>query len=166
MEKMYNMTDYEKTYAEFKWEVPEYFNFSRDIIDKWAEDPEKLAMVCIDDNGNELKKTFKDLRDTSKRLASFLTKEGIRRGDVVVVILGREPEWWEILTACIRMGAIVTPGTTQLTSKDLEYRINTAEAACFITNEVIAPKLEEIWKSCPTLRTNILKSLHNFRLNI
>ena len=156
MKVVHNMTDYEKTCAEFKWEVPEYFNFSRDVIDKWAKDPEKPAMVCVDDKGNEIKRTFRDLSIASKRLASVLKREGIERGDVVIVILGREPEWWEILTACIRMGAIATPGTTQLTPKDLEYRINTAEAACFITDTKIAPKLEEVSKNCPTLRTKIL----------
>lgn len=29
--------DYEKGIEEFKMEVPERFNFSRDVIDKWAE---------------------------------------------------------------------------------------------------------------------------------
>ena len=39
----HNMTDYDKTYAEFKWEVPEYFNFAGDVIDKWATGSEQAG---------------------------------------------------------------------------------------------------------------------------
>ena len=41
----FNMTDYDAEYANFQWEVPEYYNFAGDVIDKWARDPEKLAML-------------------------------------------------------------------------------------------------------------------------
>jgi acetyl-CoA synthetase/medium-chain acyl-CoA synthetase len=63
----HNMTDYEKTYAEFRWEVPERFNFARDVIDKWAaQDPNQLAMWWVDDAGNELKRTYADFSTRSK----------------------------------------------------------------------------------------------------
>ena len=64
-----NMTDYDKEYSSFQWEVPEYFNFAGDVIDRWAEDPEKLAMLWVDDAGNEVRRTFRELSLASKRLA-------------------------------------------------------------------------------------------------
>ncbi|MBN1932577.1 MAG: AMP-binding protein [Desulfobacterales bacterium] len=156
MSRIHNMTDYDKTYAEFKWEVPDRFNFTRDILDKWAEDPNKTAMLWVDDAGNEIRKTFKELCTASKKLANFLTSQGVKRGQVVVVMLGRDLQWWEIFTACIRMGAMIAPGTTQLTPKDLQYRLNTAEAVCFITDHANAPKLEAIEDNCPTLKTKMI----------
>ncbi len=156
MRKARNMTDYEKEYAVFTWEVPGRFNFAKDIVDKWAEDPGKLAMWCVSDNGSELKRTFLDFSIASRKLANVLTRQGIRRGDVVMAILNRNPAWWEIFTACIRMGVIITPGTTQLTAKDLEYRINAAGAVCFITDNANAPKLEDVMERCPTLRNKLI----------
>ncbi len=154
---MHNMTDYEKTYAEFKWDVPEKYNFARDVIDRWAEkDPNKRAMLWVDDAGNEAERTFADISRASKQLCNALSGLGIGRGDVVAVVLGRQIAWWEIFTACLRMGAIIAPGTTQLTSKDLKYRINTAEAACFITDNANAAKLEKIEADCPTLKAKIV----------
>jgi acyl-coenzyme A synthetase/AMP-(fatty) acid ligase len=150
------MTDYEKEYASFTWKVPERFNFARDVVDRWAEDPEKLAMWCVTDNGGELKRTFLDISRASRKLANVLSRAGIKRGEVVIVILNRNPAWWEIMTACIRMGAIIIPGTTQLTAKDLEYRINAAEAACFITDTANAPKLEQVLGRCPTLKARVI----------
>jgi acyl-coenzyme A synthetase/AMP-(fatty) acid ligase len=157
MSQAHNMTDYDKTYAEFKWEVPEYFNFAGDVIDKWAnQDPNKLAMHWVNDDGLEAKRTFMDFSKNSKKLCNVLSQNGLKRGDVVIIVLGRSIEWWEVFTACIRMGAVIAPGTTQLTPKDLEYRINTSKAACFITDNGNAPKLEEVANKCPSLKCRIV----------
>ncbi|MDM8526141.1 AMP-binding protein [Desulfococcaceae bacterium HSG8] len=151
-----NMTDYDQTYKDFRWEVPGYFNFAGDVIDKWADDPGKLAMLWVDDACTEIKKTFSDLSRASKKLANLLTSQGVKKNDVVMLVLPRNVEWWETFTACIRMGAVVAPETTLLTSKDLEYRANTAEAVCIITNSDIAERFDEVADKCPTVRTRIV----------
>ncbi len=156
MSQTHNMTDYETTYREFRWEVPETFNFAGDVIDKWAEDPDKLAMWWVDDAGTEIKKTFRDVSVASRKLANVLAENGVKQGDVVMVILPRNVEWWETFTACIRMGALIAPGTSQLTAKDLEYRANTAQAACIITNPEIAGKFDEVTAKCPTVSARIV----------
>ncbi|OQY01028.1 MAG: acyl-CoA synthetase [Desulfobacteraceae bacterium 4572_130] len=156
MSQAFNMTNYEKEYNDFKWNISEYFNFASDVIDKWAKDPEKLAMLWVDDDGNKQEKTFLDFSISSKKLANVLTASGVKRDDLVIVMLGRDIEWWEIFSACIRMGALISPGTTQLTSKDIEYRIKTAEAVCFITDNANASKFEEIEKNCPTIKSKII----------
>ena len=43
-----NMQDYEETYASFQLDVPEFYNFAFDVVDKWAEDRTKLALLTID----------------------------------------------------------------------------------------------------------------------
>ncbi|WP_041283239.1 AMP-binding protein [Desulfofundulus kuznetsovii] len=150
------MVDYDKTYAEFKWEKPEYFNFARDVIDKWARDPNKLAMLWVDDEGKEVRKTFLDFSRASKRAANVLREQGVKQGDVVVVILPRLIEWWEINLACLRLGAVISPGTTQLTAKDIKYRLETAEAVCVITDNDNAPKVDEVVGECPTVKSRII----------
>ena len=154
--QVHNMTDYEKEYAEFKWDLPEYFNFAGEVIDKWARDPEKLAMLWVDDAGLSEKRTFAQLSASSKKLANVLAQQGVERGDVVIVILPRNIEWWETFTACIRMGAVIAPGTTQLTSKDIEYRANKAEAVCVITNNALAASFDKVAHSCPTVKAKIV----------
>jgi hypothetical protein len=51
-----NMTDYEKARGEFELEVPEYFNFGFDVVDRWAEDRTKLALAVAGEMGEELEK--------------------------------------------------------------------------------------------------------------
>lgn len=151
---MANMVDYDKTYAEFKFSVPEYFNFASDVFDKW--EPSSLAMYWVDDDGNEEKRTFGELTAASNRTANMLKSLGVKKGDVVVVILARLIEWWEINLACLRLGAVISPGTTQLTSKDIKYRFEAAEAACIITDSANAPKVDAVRAECPMVKSFVI----------
>ena len=149
--------DYQELCASFKWDRPTHYNFATDVIDRWANaDPDKLAIFWIDDNANQKTRSFSEISSHSKRLANGLKSAGVERGDVVILMLGREIEWWEAFTAALRMGTIISPGTSQLSSKDLAYRINAASATTIITNEANANKVEEIQSSCPKLHTKLL----------
>jgi acetyl-CoA synthetase/medium-chain acyl-CoA synthetase len=150
------MTDYDKTYKEFKIDVPEYYNFAGDMLDKWAQDPAKLAMWWVDDDGNEVKKTFADLCAESRKVCNMLADKGVKKGDVVILILPRFIEWWVINIACLRMGAVISPGTTQLTSKDIKFRFEASDAVCIITDNAIAPKVDEVIDQCPGVKTRIM----------
>jgi len=153
----HNMNNYEETRSAFTWKRPEYFNFAGDVIDKWAsQEPTNTAMLWTDDDGNDQQRTFTQVSHISKRLANVLTGTGVKPGDVVVAILGRNIEWWDIFTACLRMGAVISPGTTQLSPKDLKYRINAAQAVCVITDEDNAPKMDEIYNDCASLKARII----------
>lgn len=151
---MANMMDYDKTYAEFTFNVPEYFNFAGDVFDQW--DPNSLAMYWVDDDENVEKRTFGDLTAASNRTANMLKSLGVKKGDVVVVILARLIEWWEINLACLRLGAVISPGTTQLTSKDIKYRFEAAEAACIITDGANAPKVDAVRAECPMVKSFVI----------
>ena len=153
----HNMIHYEETCASFEWERPENYNFAQDVIDHWANrDPKKQALFWVDDAGNEETRTFQEISSNSKKLCNALFKAGVQRGDTIILILGREISWWEIFTAALRMGSIISPGTTQLSSKDIEYRIQAAAATCIITNSANSEKVEKIALNCPSLTTKLL----------
>lgn len=150
------ITNYEQARADFTWDPPARFNFARDVIDRWGEDAARLAIRWVDDDGNEKELSYAGLAGRSRRFANALAAAGVQRGDTVVVMLGRNLEWWEILTACLRMGAVASPGTTQLSPKDIAYRMNAAKATCFITDPANAAKLDQVAAECPTLKARIL----------
>ncbi len=142
-----NAGDFEDERGDFRLEVPERFNFSRDVIDRWAEDPQRRALWWIDDDGNERQWTFAELARESRKVADGLAGLGVRRGDVVLVILPRVIEWWLSSLACLRLGAVMSPGTTQLSWKDIAHRIQAAEATCVVTIPEVAPRVEEAVES-------------------
>lgn len=142
-----NATDFEDERRDYRLEVPEYFNFSRDVIDRWAEDPQRRALWWIDDHGNERQWTFAELARESRKVADGLSRLGVNRGDVVLAILPRVIEWWLASLGCFRVGAVVSPGTIQLSTKDIAHRIQAAEAACVVTIPEVAPRVEEAIES-------------------
>ena len=149
--------NYQELYDSFTWDKPSHYNFATDVIDRWAsQDEGKLAIFWIDDEDNEKTRTFSEISDYSKRLANALSSKNVRRGDVIILMLGREIEWWEAFTASLRMGAVISPGTTQLSAKDIEYRIKAASSTCIITNSANAEKIDQIESNCPSLQTKVL----------
>ncbi len=146
------MTDYETTRATFSISVPEFFNFGFDVIDTWAErDRNKLAMIWVSQNGDEKKYTFRDLKNLSNQAANILLKYGINKGDRVLVMLPRVPEWWIFAIALIKLGAVFCPCPTMLTQKDLLYRINRGGFRMVITDVENSVKVNEICAKCPSL---------------
>ncbi|HEX8825610.1 MAG TPA: AMP-binding protein [Archangium sp.] len=124
-----NMTDYEATYRDFRWERPEYFNFATDVIDHWAsERPESPALQWSDEAGHARLFNWRELKQHSLHAARFLTSLGLRRGDRVFVMMPRVPEWWFLVLGCIRAGIVFMPGTPMLTTKDIRYRLVASEA--------------------------------------
>ncbi len=144
---------YDLLYKNFKWKVPKYYNFGFDVIDKWAEDRTKLALISIDRTGKRDRyHTFRDLSVESNRFANALRKIGIKKRDRVLVILQSIPEWYIALIGMFKVGIIPMPGTVLLTAKDVEYRINRAEACMVITDMEHVDIVKGIKHKCPTLK--------------
>jgi acetyl-CoA synthetase len=155
--EIHNMPDYEETYRKFKIDVPEYFNFGFDVIDAWAnKDRNKLAMIWVNQEGEEKKFTFWDLMRLSNQITNMLIKYGVNKGDRVMIMLPRVPEWWTATIALIKRGAVYVPAPTMLTAKDLKYRINLADIKMIITSEEHADKIDEVAKECPSLTCKLM----------
>jgi len=113
--------------------IPEHFNFAYDVIDVWAHEwPEGLALLWTNDQGTEIRATFSDLKAQSDQAASYLQSLGIRRGDPVMLILKRRYEWWVIMLALHKIGAVGIPATHMLTKHDIVYRNTRASVKAII----------------------------------
>ena len=129
-------------YADFSLQVPDYYNFGFDVVDQWAQkDPLRPALLWVNQNGEEKRFTFADLKDESDHIVTILQDQGIGRGDRVLIILPRIPEWWFFIVALIKLGAVYSPAPTMLTPKDISYRLSTGGFRLVITNKENAPKV-------------------------
>jgi len=153
-----NIENYDNFYKNFRWEVPEYYNFAYDVVDKHAkENGDKTALISVDHNGeNPIKHTFSDLSGLSNKFANVLKKYGVKKGDRVFIMLPRIPEWYITVLGCMKAEAIFMPTPTLSMPKDIEYRINQAEASIAITNSEFTSRVDEVREKCPTLKHCIL----------
>jgi acetyl-CoA synthetase len=144
---------YEELYKKFKWDIPKHYNFGFDVIDKWAEDRTKLALISIDRSGKRDRyHTFRDLSVESNRYTNALRRIGIQKGDRVLVVLQSIPEWYIALIGMFKLGVVPMPGTVLLTAKDVEYRVNRAGARMIFTDLAHADIVDGIKSKCPSLK--------------
>lgn len=125
-----NQHDYEEN---LEFIVPENFNFAYDVIDAWAEEePDKLAMLWTNSDGECRRYTFGQLKEISDHTAAYFQSLGIGRGDMVMLILKRRCEFWFSMLALHKLGAVAIPATHMLTSHDIQYRVERAGIKCIV----------------------------------
>ena len=125
---------YDDFYKNYCCNVPDDFNFAYDVVDEWARlQPEKLALLWTDDAEVVKSFTFTEIKRLSDKAANALLSLGVKKGDVVKLILKQRPGVWVLMCALSKIGAICIPGTYQLTAKDLDYRCNIANVKLLIT---------------------------------
>uniref|UniRef100_A0A8C4M5G4 medium-chain acyl-CoA ligase n=1 Tax=Equus asinus asinus TaxID=83772 RepID=A0A8C4M5G4_EQUAS len=121
--------------------------------------PPNPAFWWVDGMGAEVKWSFEELGVQSRKAANVLGGVcGLQPGDRMMLVLPRLPEWWLVSVACMRTGAVMIPGVSQLTEKDLKYRLQASRAKSIITSDSLAPRVEAISADCPSLQTKLLVS--------
>ncbi len=155
---MANMTNYAETRANFVLDVPDRYNFVRNVMHvRSNETPDKVALIGIDPDGTTINRyTFAELVNLSHRTAHLLREQGIEAGDKVFVQLPRIVEWYATILGCIQIGAVPMPATTQLTGKDQQYRINRSGAVAAICDADGADRLDTIRSQCPTITSTMV----------
>lgn len=145
--------DYDDFKKNCRLKTKKDFNFAYDVIDKYVSDfPGKRALVWINDEGEEKTFTFDDISRKSQKAANWLVSKGIKKGDTVMLILRRRYEWWILMPALHRIGAIVIPATDQLLQSDIEYRTNAADVKMIISYDNLDIQTE-IEKAMPKSKT-------------
>ena len=145
--------------SKYRLKYPDNFNWAYDVVDDIADnDPDRLAMLWCDPTGAERRFTFGDIKKYSNKTANFLRSAGIEKGDIVMVVLKRNYEFWYTAVALHKLGAIIVPATFMLTGHDVEYRVNSGGIKAVIsTSQCEAPdSVDEVFDHCPTLETRII----------
>uniref|UniRef100_A0ACB8FLJ9 Acyl-coenzyme A synthetase acsm3, mitochondrial n=1 Tax=Sphaerodactylus townsendi TaxID=933632 RepID=A0ACB8FLJ9_9SAUR len=128
-------------------------------MEKDGKRPPNPALWWINGRGGEVRWSFEELGVQSRKAANVLSDRcGLRKGDRVLVILPRIPEWWLVTVACMRTGIVAIPGIPQLTAKDIQYRLRFSKAKCVITTDALAPVVDAVAAEGHSLKTKLLVS--------
>ncbi|KAK3802046.1 hypothetical protein RRG08_064639 [Elysia crispata] len=161
----HDISNYEQERKNVTLEAPQYFNFARDFLDQWAKAEQNglrqtstPAFWWVDeDSQKELKLSFQDLSNISKRVANALVQGcGLTRQDVVIIILPKIPEWWFLHLACIRADITSSAGTMLLRSKDIHHRLTLSKAKCIITTPDMVQYVDQVADECESLQTKVV----------
>lgn len=135
--------------------VPENFNFAYDVVDVIAaEHPAQPALLWTDEHGAERRFDFAEIARMSDATASYLASLGVGRGDSVMLILKRRWQFWTVMMALHKLGAVAIPATHLLTAKDIIYRCDKAHISMIVAvgEREVTRHVDEALAGCPTVR--------------
>jgi acetyl-CoA synthetase len=154
-----DFSSYDDFIENFSVVVPSNFNFAFDVVDEIAKQtPDKIAMVWCDDKGSERFFTFANMKLYSDKAANFFLSVGIKKGDMVMLILKRRYEFWHAILALHKIGAVAIPATHLLSEKDIIYRNNAADIKMIVSvpEKEVIERIENSRKLSPSLKYTAL----------
>jgi acetyl-CoA synthetase len=137
-------TDYDTAIRQFGWPRQERFNWALDYFDAVAIGNDRPALHIVEEDGTETIRSFAELSAASTRVANFLRNLGARQGDCLMLMLGNEVALWETLLAAMKLGVVVTPATTLLTTADLQDRVDRGRVRYVVTSAAHVSKFAAI----------------------
>jgi acetyl-CoA synthetase len=123
---------YEEMVRSFSWQVPDRYNIATDTVDK--HDPDRLAMLWEDWQGNERRLTFGDFQEMSNRIANVLVGLGVRAEDRVAVLLPSRPETAAAFVAVYKTGGILLSLSQLYGDGGISHRLRDSQAKVLITD--------------------------------
>jgi acyl-coenzyme A synthetase/AMP-(fatty) acid ligase len=124
-------------------------NFACDVVE--GAPPGRRAIVALGRDGSRREWTMGEVARSARTVAAHLHELGLRRGDVVLTLLGNRPEWVLTMVACFREGYVVLPCTEQLRSGDLRLRLDVAQPCLVVADERNAAVLAGAGWDGPTI---------------
>src|SRR3989344_5483321 len=127
---------YEESLPNYKWFVNGKLNLSYNCIDRHLttkSDKNAIIFVPEDFEEQEVKITYKELYEKVNKLANFLKRQGIKKGDVVGIYMPLTPEAIFSMLACTRIGAIHSVVFSAFSSDALKTRLIDGGAKLLIT---------------------------------
>ncbi|TAM55938.1 MAG: AMP-dependent synthetase [Paraburkholderia sp.] len=138
-------TDYDLAYREFVWPALDTFNWALDYFDPMARGNDSPALKLVDaGTGEETAFSFAQMSERSARIANYLRGLGVERGDRILLMLPNRVELWDAMLAAIKLGAVLMPATTQLSTDDLRDRIGIGQPGFAIVDAAECGKFDAI----------------------
>ncbi|HZG70908.1 MAG TPA: acyl-CoA synthetase, partial [Chondromyces sp.] len=135
---------WEEVIKSFDWDVQEKFNMGHECCDRWADHPNRVAIYWEDEEGNTDVWTYKRLKEQSNRMANALRSLGVKKGDRVAGLLGKDMELIITVLATWKIGAVYVPMFTAFAQEAIKYRLQDCDCKILVTNQEQAAKLENV----------------------
>jgi long-chain acyl-CoA synthetase len=108
--------------------------------------------------------SYKEFKDIADRLATALATLGVKKGDVVAIIMPNFPQFLFSYYGIMKAGATVTTCSTLLTERELAFQLNDAGAETIIAWDRQLEKIKNI-KDRTRLRNIIITGVFDYTPN-
>ncbi len=92
-----------------RWFLGGQLNIAHNCLDRWANDPTRVACIWESEDGESRSITFAELQREANAITNSLLNLGLTRGDRVAICLPMIPAILSVMYACFKAGLIVVP---------------------------------------------------------
>lgn len=125
--------------------APENYNLVSEF-EKFSNGKNKRALIYVNAKGQEKEITYDELMISANRVANVLIDSGLKKGDVILVMVPRLLEAYITYIGAIKAGIVVIPSSEMLRSSDIEYRLEHSGAKAIVAYEAFTEQLESVSK--------------------
>lgn len=115
--------------------------------------PNKIALVCEDQSV-----TFANLCEQSATISQWLTSQGIKPRDRVLLYVYNSIDFYALYYAILQIGAIVAPLNVFLKERELEHIISDAQPKLIIASEDLVDRVHKIGTNVPITTPAAIKT--------
>jgi acetyl-CoA synthetase len=112
--------------------APQKYNLVSEI-ERFAGDPKRIALKWVCESGEEKQTTYAQLIKRVNKIGNTFLKQGLRKGDVVLIMTPRLIAAYEVYLAALKIGLVVIPCSEMLREKDLAFRIHHGDVKAIIS---------------------------------
>lgn len=134
--------------------APEKYNLVSEV-ERFAKDPNRLALKWESESGETKQVTYEQLVKKVNRAGNAFVQNGLKKGDVVLVIVPRLIEAYVVYLAALKTGMVVIPSSELLREKDLQYRISHGDVKAVVSYYPYVGQFKNISSSRPLVKFSI-----------
>lgn len=128
----------------------ERYEFRGEMLRRRGDHP----AIVMADSGRTV--SYAELDDRSTRLARVFDEAGLAPGDHVALMLGNQPEFFDVLWAAFRSGLYLTPINWHLGPEEAGYIIDNCGARAFVTSSDLAETAAGLLSNRPAVTTRLM----------
>ncbi|AYA77303.1 acyl--CoA ligase [Bacillus sp. Y1] len=123
--------------------APEKYNLVSEM-ERFSDDHERVALIWEDEQGRKQQITYHHLLVNANKIGNVFLNEGLKQGDVVLIVVPRLIEAYEVYIAALKAGLVVIPSSEMLRTKDLQYRIQHGDVKAVVSYYPYIDQFSEI----------------------
>jgi fatty-acyl-CoA synthase len=131
-----------------------------DVVKRRALNDAKVEALVYSYKGKITRRmTYEELNTESNRFANAIMGLGVKKGDRVAILARNCVEYIELMVACAKMGAWITPLNFALKGVEITRLINHSESVMFVVEDELVDTVREVAGEMPSVKHYVMINL-------
>lgn len=123
--------------------APEQYNIVSEF-EKYADGSGKKALIYLSKDGKKEEITYDELIQQANRAANVFQENGLKKGDVMLVMMPRLIEAYVTYIGALKAGIAVIPSSEMLRPSDIDYRLQHSGAKAIVAYEKFSSQFNDV----------------------